>query len=300
MTGTLSDVQRKSVVPIGIFDGVHRGHQLVLDRAVEAARDHDARVVVITFDPHPVAVLRPEAMPLMLLTVERRIQLLKQYGADSVVVLKFDKALSEQTADEFVEQTLVERLNAIRIVVGANFRFGHRASGDVALLRKFGLEVDDVPLLADGEVVSSTRIRQSVAEGDVVAAALALGRLHFVEGPVVRGDARGHELGYPTANVAVADGIAIPNDGVYAGYLLRASGERSKAAISIGTNPTFDGVSRRVEAYVIDEGHELELYDEHVIVEFAERLRGMERFETVEALTGQMAADVAQARTRLH
>jgi riboflavin kinase / FMN adenylyltransferase len=300
MTGTLSDVQRKSVVPIGIFDGVHRGHQLVLDRAVEAARDHDARVVVITFDPHPVAVLRPEAMPLMLLTIERRIQLLKQYGADSVVVLKFDKALSEQTADEFVEQTLVERLNAIRIVVGANFRFGHRASGDVALLRKFGLEVDDVPLLTDGEVVSSTRIRQSVAEGDVVAAAQALGRLHFVEGPVVRGDARGHELGYPTANVAVADGIAIPNDGVYAGYLLRASGERSKAAISIGTNPTFDGVSRRVEAYVIDEGHELELYDEHVSVEFAERLRGMERFETVEALTGQMAADVAQARTRLH
>jgi riboflavin kinase / FMN adenylyltransferase len=300
MTGTLSDVQPKSVVPIGIFDGVHRGHQLVLARAVEAARDHDARVVVITFDPHPVAILRPEAMPLMLLTIERRIQLLKQFGADSVVVLTFDEALSEQTADEFVEQTLVQRLNAIRIVVGANFRFGHRAAGDVALLRKFGLEVDDIPLLTAGVVLSSTQIRAQVAAGDVAAAAEALGRPHLVEGPVVRGDARGHELGYPTANVAVAEGIAIPKDGVYAGYLLRASGKRSDAAISIGTNPTFDGETRRVEAYVIDEGHELELYDEHVIVEFVERLRGMERFATVEALTAQMAEDVVQARTRLH
>jgi riboflavin kinase/FMN adenylyltransferase len=300
MTGKLSDVPRTSVVPIGIFDGVHRGHQLVLARAAEAAADHDARVVVITFDPHPVAVLRPEAMPLMLTTIERRVQLLKHYGADSVVVLEFNYALSQQTADEFVEQTLVERLNAIRIVVGANFRFGHRAAGDAALLRKFGLEVDDVPLLADGEVLSSTRIREQVASGDVVAAAAALGRLHFVEGPVVRGNARGRELGFPTANVAVAEGIAIPKDGVYAGYVVKANGNRSKAAISIGTNPTFDGVERRVEAYVIDEGHDLDLYDEHVILEFAAPLRGMERFETVDALVVQMAADVAAARTRLH
>jgi riboflavin kinase/FMN adenylyltransferase len=300
MTGTLSDVPRPAVVPIGIFDGVHRGHQLVLARAVEAAADHDARVVVITFDPHPVAVLRPEAMPLMLTTIERRVALLKQYGADSVVVLEFNYALSQQTADEFVEQTLVERLNAIRIVVGANFRFGHRAAGDAALLRKFGLEVDDVPLLKSGEVLSSTRIRERVAAGDVEAAAEALGRLHFVEGPVVRGNARGRELGFPTANVAVAAGIAIPADGVYAGYLVRASGERGKAAISIGTNPTFDGVERRVEAYVIDAGHDLDLYDEHVTVEFAARLRGMERFETVDELVTQMTADVAQARTRLH
>jgi riboflavin kinase/FMN adenylyltransferase len=304
VTGRLSDVSgppgRKSVVPIGIFDGVHRGHQLVLARAAEAARELDARVVVITFDPHPVAVLRPEAMPMMLTTIERRIALLKQYGAESVVVLEFNHALSQQSADEFVEQTLVERLNAVRIVVGANFRFGHRASGDVALLRKFGLEVDDVPLLADGEVLSSTHIRALIAEGDVEAAADSLGRLHFVEGPVVRGDARGRELGFPTANVAVAEGIAIPKDGVYAGYLVRESGERGKAAISVGTNPTFDGESRRVEAYVIDEGHELELYDTHVLVEFAARLRGMTKFDSVEVLVEQMAADVVQTRTRLH
>lgn len=304
MIGTLSDVrprrsQRPSVVPIGIFDGVHRGHQLVLARAVEAARERDARVVVITFDPHPVAVLRPDAMPLLLTTIQRRIQLLKSYGADSVVPLEFTEALSHQTADEFVEQTLVERLNAVRIVVGANFRFGHRASGDVALLRKFGLEVDDVPLLRDGEILSSTHIRELVAAGDVAAAAAGLGRPHFVEGPVVRGDARGRALGFPTANLAVDPGIAIPADGVYAGWLTRASGERSEAAISVGTNPTFDGETRRVEAYAIDVGHDLELYDEHVIVEFAQRLRGMERFETVDALVEQMAKDVAETRARL-
>jgi riboflavin kinase/FMN adenylyltransferase len=306
VTGRLSDVQRakggqqRSVVPIGIFDGVHRGHQLVLARAVEAARAQDARVVVITFDPHPVGILQPDSVPLMLTTIERRVALLKQYGADSVVVLEFNYALSQQTADEFVEKTLVERLNAVQIVVGANFRFGHRASGDVALLRKFGLEVDEVPLLAAGDVVSSTHIRALIADGEVAEAAELLGRRHLLEGAVVRGDARGRELGFPTANVAIADGIAIPKDGVYAGYVLRPSGTRSDAAISVGTNPTFDGETRRVEAYVIDEGHELELYGEHLVVEFAERLRGMERFETVEALVAQMAQDVVDARTRLH
>lgn len=302
MTGRLSGVLRagggrRAVVPIGIFDGVHRGHQLVLARAVEAAREHDARVVVITFDPHPVAILRPEALPLMLTTIDRRIRLLKQYGADSVVVLEFNDALSQQTADEFVEQTLVERLNAIRIVVGANFRFGHRAAGDVALLRKFGLEVDDVPLLAAGEVLSSTAIRERVAEGDVVAAADALGRLHLVEGPVVRGDARGRALGYPTANVAVAPDIAIPKDGVYAGWLVRDGGERLQAAISVGTNPTFDGVERRVEAYALDV--DIDLYDESVVVEFAQHLRGMARFETAAELVAAMARDVERTRAEL-
>ncbi len=289
-----------SVVPIGIFDGVHRGHQMVLARAVEAARGHEAEVVVVTFDPHPVAVLRPDAMPMMLTTIERRIALLESYGADRVVVLAFTEELSHQTAQEFVELTLLERLHAVGVVVGANFRFGHGAAGDVALMRKYGLEVDDLPLLDLGEVVTSTRIRAQVAAGEVEAAAELLGRLHLVEGPVVRGDARGRSLGFPTANVAVADGIAIPSDGVYAGYLVRADGRRSKAAVSVGTNPTFNGEVRRVEAYVIDEGHELELYDEHVVVEFAERLRGMVRFDTVEALVGQMTDDVAQARTRLH
>jgi riboflavin kinase/FMN adenylyltransferase len=289
-----------SVVPIGIFDGVHRGHQLVLARAAEAARERDTTVVVITFDPHPVAVLRPEAMPLMLTTIERRVALLKQHGADDVVVLTFDYELSQETAEQFVEDTLLARLGAVRVVVGENFRFGNRAAGDVALLRRYGLQVDDVALLGAGEPVTSTRIRALVAAGEVREAAELLGRPHLVEGPVVRGDARGRALGFPTANVAVTDGIAIPADGVYAGHLVRADGGRCNAAISIGTNPTFDGQARRVEAYAIDVGHDLDLYDEHVVVDFAERLRGMERFDSVDALVVQMAVDVDQARSRLH
>ncbi|MBV9487662.1 MAG: bifunctional riboflavin kinase/FAD synthetase [Frankiaceae bacterium] len=288
-----------AVVPIGIFDGVHRGHQLVLAHAVAAAKERDARVVVITFDPHPVAVLRPEAMPLMLTTLERRIQLLEQHGADQVVVLEFTEALSHQSAEEFVEQTLIERLHAVQIVVGQNFRFGHRASGDVALLRKYDLAVDDVALLRDTDVISSTYVREKVAAGDVAAAAVALGRNHFVEGAVVRGDARGRELGFPTANLGIDHRIAIPHDGVYAGWLTRADDSRHLAAISVGTNPTFNGVARRVEAYVIDEGHELDLYDEHVVVEFAQQLRGMERFDAIEDLVDQMHRDVDQARALL-
>jgi riboflavin kinase / FMN adenylyltransferase len=298
MTDTMSGV-RPAVVPIGIFDGVHRGHQLVLARAGEAAAARDARVVVITFDPHPVAVLRPEAVPPMLMTVERRIELLKRHGADSVVVLEFTEALSKQSPEEFIEKTLIDRLAAVQIVVGANFRFGHRARGDVELLRRYDLAVDDVPLLRDGDVVSSTEIRERVAVGGVERAAELLSRNHFVEGPVVRGDARGRGLGFPTANLAVDAGIAIPADGVYAGWLTRADGRRSIAAVSVGTNPTFDGHTRRVEAYVIDEGHELELYDEHVVVEFAHRLRGMERFDDVAALVAQMTRDVDDARAVL-
>src|SRR5581483_7244162 len=290
---------RPAVVPIGIFDGVHRGHQLVLSHARDAAGRRDARVVVITFDPHPVAVLRPDAMPLMLTTLDRRIKLLEQHGADEVVVLEFTEALSHQSPEEFIEKTLLERLSAVQIVVGKNFRIGHRASGDVALLRKYDLAVDDVPLLSDDEVISSTYIRDRVAAGEVEAAADALDRPHLVEGPVVRGDARGRALGFPTANLAVDDGIAIPADGVYAGWLTRPGGDRSMAAISVGTNPTFDGTVRRVEAYVIDEGHELELYDEHVVVEFAHRLRGMERFDNVDALIDQMTKDVQRSREAL-
>lgn len=289
-----------SVVPIGIFDGVHRGHQLVLQRARQAARDRGAQVVVVTFDPHPVAILRPDAMPLMLTTIDRRIELLKEHGADDVVVLQFSEEMSRQSPEEFIEQTLLARLSAVRIVVGQNFRFGHRAAGDAALLRKYDLEVDDVPLLGEIETISSTYIREQIAHGDVEAASAALGRPHFVEGPVVRGDARGRDLGFPTANVGVDHRIAIPQDGVYAGHVVRADGRPSIAAISVGTNPTFDGVHRRVEAYIIDEGHDLELYDEHIQVAFEHHLRGMEKFASVDDLVAQMTKDVAAARARLH
>jgi riboflavin kinase/FMN adenylyltransferase len=293
-------VSKPSVVPIGVFDGVHRGHQLVLRHAVAAARERDARVVVVTFHPHPTTILAPGHVPPMLTTLERRLELLHAHGADDVEVLEFNRELSRQGADEFVDQVLVGKLAAVQIVVGRNFRFGHRASGDIELLRKHSLAVDDVPLLTEGGTVSSTMVRDYVVHGEVEAAASALGRLHLVEGPVVRGDARGRALGFPTANVAVGEDIAVPQDGVYAGWVTRADGTRIKAAISVGTNPTFDGIERRVEAYAIDVGHELDLYDEHVVVEFAGRLRGMERFADVDALIEQMGKDVAVARSALH
>ncbi|HVX68788.1 MAG TPA: bifunctional riboflavin kinase/FAD synthetase [Mycobacteriales bacterium] len=289
----------RSVVPIGVFDGVHRGHQLVLAHAAEAARARDARVVVVTFHPHPTAVLAPGHVPPMLVTLDRRIRLLREHGADDVHVLKFTRELSLQTPQEFIEQVLIGELAAEQIVVGRNFRFGHRAAGDVAMLRRYDLEVDDVALLTEGGTISSTMVRDFVVHGDVEAAATALGRLHLVEGPVVRGDARGRALGFPTANVAVDESIAVPQDGVYAGWLTRAEGQRVPAAVSVGTNPTFEGVERRVEAYAIDVGHDLDLYDEHVIVEFACRLRGMERFANVDDLVDQMHRDVDESRSRL-
>jgi riboflavin kinase/FMN adenylyltransferase len=295
----VSSGDASSVVPIGVFDGVHRGHQLVLRHARQAALGRGARVVVVTFHPHPTAVLAPGHVPPMLTTLDRRIRLLHEHGADDVMVLEFTRELSLQTPQEFVEQVLKTKLSAVRIVVGHNFRFGHRAAGDVALLRRYDLEVDDVPLLTAGGTVSSTMVRDHIVHGDVEAAAEALGRLHLVEGPVVRGDARGRALGFPTANVAVDDGIAVPQDGVYAGWLTRPDGSRLKAALSVGTNPTFDGVERRVEGYAIDVGHDLDLYDEHLVVEFAARLRGMERFEAVEGLIDQMGRDVELARSLL-
>jgi riboflavin kinase/FMN adenylyltransferase len=235
----------------------------------------------------------------MLTTIDRRVELLKQHGADEIIVLHFTEEMSRQTPEEFIEETLLRTLGAVRVVVGHNFRFGHRAAGGVELLRAYDLEVDEVDLLTDGETVSSTYIRECIAHGDVEIAAKALGRPHFVEGPIVRGDARGRTLGFPTANVGVDHRIAIPQDGVYAGHVRRA-GQSSIAAISVGTNPTFDGVHRRVEAYLIDQGHDLDLYDEHLEVAFEHRLRGMEKFASVDDLVAQMTKDVAAARARLH
>jgi riboflavin kinase/FMN adenylyltransferase len=235
----------------------------------------------------------------MLTTLERRIALLRSIGVDEVVVLPFTRELSQRSPVEFAQAVLRDALHAERVVVGASWRFGHKAAGDVALLRELGFDVDGVELLRDDEVVSSSAIRTMLAAGDVAGAAAALDRPHLVEGPVVRGDARGRELGYPTANLSLDPGIAVPADGVYAGWLVRDGGEGSRlpAAVSVGTNPTFDGSERRVEAFVLDA--ELDLYDEAVAVEFVARLRGMVRFDTVEALVAAMAQDVAATRIAL-
>jgi riboflavin kinase/FMN adenylyltransferase len=289
-------------VTIGNFDGVHLGHQHLLAGLVARASDLDAAAVVTTFDPHPMTVVHPDSAPPRLTTLDHRLALLGARGVDGVLVLPFTPELSLWSPDEFVRRVLVTALHAIEVQVGENFRFGHRAAGDVTTLRaegaEHGFEVVAVPLTGDVTRWSSTYVRQCLAEGDVASAAAALGRPHRVEGPVVEGDKRGRELGYPTANLDLpreGAATAVPADGVYAGWLTRADGTRLPAAISIGTNPTFGGTTRRVEAYVLDRD-DLELYGEHVAVDFLARLRETVTFDGVEPLLEQMAKDVDQAR----
>jgi riboflavin kinase/FMN adenylyltransferase len=295
----------RSVVTIGVFDGVHRGHQRVVGRAVEVAAQLALPVVVVTFDPHPDEVVRPGSHPPFLSTARRRAGLLAGMGADAVCVLPFTSEFSRLGPDEFVRTVLVDRLHAARVVVGEDFRFGHKAAGDVALLAQLGEKYDftaeGVPLLADdGVTISSSEIRERLAAGDVAGAARDLGRPHRVEGVVVRGQQRGRSLGFPTANLETLPHTAIPADGIYAGWLtsLDAGGaerDRWPAAISVGTNPTFDGQERTVEAYALDHD-DLDLYGVHVAVDFVARLRGMVRFDSVADLIDQMHRDVDEAR----
>lgn len=291
-----------SVVTIGVFDGVHRGHRAVVGRAVERARVLGVPAVVVTFEPHPVAVLRPDGAPPRVSTLGHRLALLDGIGVDAVLVLPFDRERAAQSAEDFVTDVLVGALHARAVVVGEDFRFGHRASGDLDLLAgvgaEHGLDAEGVSPVGDGERWSSTLVRRHVLAGDVTAAAQVLGRPPRVEGEVVHGDHRGREIGYPTANLDVADGDLVPADGVYAGWLVRADGDRLPTAISIGTNPTFDGVTRRVEGYVLDRT-DLDLYGERVALDVVERLRDTLRFDSVEALVEQMRADVDRARELL-
>lgn len=293
------EVAGRTVVTIGNFDGVHRGHQQVIAHVVTRAREIGAEAVVTTFDPHPMSVIHPDSVPLRLTSLSRRIDILEGLGVGNVLVLPFTREISLWEPDEFVRTVLVDGLNAAEVHVGESFRFGHRAAGTVDTLReagaRHGFVVAAVPLAGDTARWSSTYVRQCLAEGDTIAAAAALGRPHRVEGPVVEGDKRGRELGYPTANLSLDDTVAIPVDGVYAGWLVRADGDTLPAAISIGTNPTFGGTTRRVEAYALDRD-DLELYGEHVGVEFADRLRDTLTFAGVEPLVEQMGRDVDQAR----
>jgi riboflavin kinase / FMN adenylyltransferase len=298
-----------SVVTVGVFDGVHRGHQHIIGRAVQHGVDLGFPVVAITFDPNPVEVVRPGSHPLILTAIDRRVELLGEVGADAVLVQQFTEELSRQTPEQFVLDFLVRGLRAAAVVVGKNFRYGHRAAGDVTLLERLGGEhgfsVEGLDLVTqDIGPVSSTYIRDLIQSGDVSGAGRALGRPHRVEGVVVVGDKRGRELGFPTANLALAPYTAVPADGIYGGWLSAAAGvpgaaagepARLPAAISIGTNPTFDGTERRVEAYALDRT-DLELYGEHVAVDFAERLRETLKFDSVDALVEQMHVDVRRAR----
>ncbi len=301
----------RTVVVIGNFDGVHLGHRHVIRQARELADDDGLRVVAVTFDPHPMAVLRPEHAPSSLTDIDRRCALLAEAGVDDVFVIPFSREIAAWTPLEFIDRVLVDGLHARHVVVGANFRFGARASGDVATLVEAGRERDFevVGIALDGgpQVWSSTYVRTCLAAGDVEGAAEALGRPYSVVGRVVEGEHRGRDLGYPTANVPPG-GLAAPADGVYAGWLTlldpatgaaRPGSEPLPAAISVGTNPTFEGDrDRRVEAYVLDRT-DLELYGELVEISFVSRIRGMVRFEGVDSLVETMAQDVVRTRELL-
>ena len=289
-----------SVVTVGMFDGVHAGHRVILGRAVARARELGLPSVVLTFDPHPAEVVRPGSHPLVLAPPRLKAELMEQAGLDAMLVLPFTPVLAQLPAEDFARAILFGSLRARAVVVGANFHFGRQARGDVALLRELGaaagVEIDAVELVGDARPTSSTTVRTRVAEGDVRAASQLLGRPHRIEGIVVRGDQRGRLLGYPTANLQPTPFAAVPADGVYAGWLVHR-GERLPAAISIGTNPTFEGTQRRIESFVLDAN--IDLYGAHIGVEFVERLRATEKFDSLETLIAAIDNDVARTRAIL-
>ncbi|WP_432570563.1 bifunctional riboflavin kinase/FAD synthetase [Kineococcus sp. SYSU DK005] len=298
-----------SVVTIGNFDGVHRGHVAVLDRVVRAARERGAAAVAVTFDPHPLQVLQPERAPGLLTGLEHRLDLVAACGVDAVLVVPFTRELAAWSPERFVEDVFVRALGAVEVVVGHDVRFGSGNSGDLATLRELGerhgFAVTALDDLGDGTGAdgaprwSSTAVRRALAAGDVERAAAVLGHPHRVSATVVHGDHRGRELGYPTANLSPhdAEGL-VPADGVYAGWLHRPSGQRLPAAVSVGTNPTFDGLEHRVEAHCIDSPG-LDLYGERVSLDFLHHLRPTLRFDGVEALVEQMERDVQRCRELL-
>lgn len=301
-----------SVVTIGNFDGVHRGHRRVLTAMVEAARAAGGAAVAVTFNPHPASVHQPERAPELITGIADRLELLAETGLDAVLLVEYTLAFARATPEDFVQTYLVDGLRASTVTVGRDVRFGVDNSGDLATMvelgRRHGFEVvvvEDEHGDADGtRRWSSTWVRELLGAGDVAGAATILGRLHRVRGTVVHGDARGRELGYPTANLSADATGLVPADGVYAGWLRRVGyppdrpDARLPVAVSVGTNPTFDGVHRRVEAHVPGRT-DLDLYDEEVVVEFVDRLRPTLRFDSVDELVATMADDVRRTCERL-
>ena len=284
-----------SIVVIGNFDGVHKGHQQILNRAKEIAGDE--KIVALTFDPHPVSIFAPERTPTLLTILSDKIELLKIHNADQVAVIKFTKEFAAMSPEEFVNKVLVEQLKATTVIVGQNFTYGFKAAGNVQSLgqhTEFETIVLDLQSNAE-KAISSTRIRTAITNGDVESAREMLTRPHRLDGIVVHGEKRGREIGYPTANLGNIEGQTIPADGVYAGWLTVGI-DRWPAAISIGTNPTFEGVrGRQVEAYALDQVG-LDLYTKPATIEFGWRLRDTLKFDGLAPLLEQMAKDCAEAR----
>ncbi len=311
----------RCVLTVGVFDGVHRGHAELIAQAVKSARSRGVPTVLMTFDPHPMEVVFPGSHPAQLTTLTRRAELVEELGVDVFLVMPFTPDFMKLTPDRYVHELLVERLHVVEVVVGENFTFGKKAAGNVNFLRRagerFGFAVEAMSLVSESLVAerdrtetvtfSSTYIRSCVDAGDVVAAADALGRPHRVEGVVVRGDGRGKILGFPTANVAPPMYSAIPADGVYAAWFTVLGrgpvmgtvipGERYQAGVSVGTNPTFSGRTRTVEAFVLDTS--ADLYGQHVAVDFVARIRSQEKFDRVDDLVKAIQRDTVRVRAIL-
>ena len=299
-----------SVVTIGAYDGVHLGHQAVIEAVRARAQVDRMASAVVTFDRHPASVVRPESAPRLLTDLEQKLELLAATGLDRCLVLGFDEARSKEPAEDFVRGVLVEGLDARVVIVGEDFHFGHQRRGNVALLRAMGVElgyaVEGLPLVdasgasaGDGERASSTAIRHALVAGDLARANGLLGRAHEVRGVVARGDARGHELGFPTANVSVPEDILLPADGIYAGWYARPDGVARRAAISLGRRPTFyeEAHASLLEAHLLDFAGDL--YDEPARVRFVARLRGEQAFDSAAALVDQIRRDCADAQAIL-
>ena len=294
------------VVTIGAYDGVHGGHQQVISHVRALAADLGVASAVATFDRHPATIVRPESAPKLLTDLGQKLELLAGCGLDYALVIGFDKARSEESAEDFVTEVLVGRLRAQAVVIGQDFHFGHGRRGDVALLERMGAElgfsVHGLPLVGsagdDATPVSSTRIRQLLAAGHVEMAAVMLGRDHEVRGVVRRGDGRGRELGFPTANVDVPFDICLPADGIYAGWYRRPDGEVHPAALSLGSRPTFyEQGTTLLEAYLLD--FDADLYDQPAAVCFHSRIRAEERFDSITELVAQIDRDVVATRQAL-
>ncbi|WP_137826051.1 bifunctional riboflavin kinase/FAD synthetase [Brevibacterium sp. 2SA] len=300
------DFDPGTVITLGNFDGVHRGHQTVLRAVAAEAAEHSLTSVAMTFDPHPRTIHSPDTPTLMITSPEQKSALIAETGIDVLFVQPYDLEFAAQTPEEFVARYFVEGLKCRCVVVGDDVRFGHDNSGTIETLRRLGEEMGFTTVTIDevgrGGRYSSSRIRDQIIAGDVAEAADQLGRYHRVEGTVVHGDARGRDLGFPTANLSADAAGLIPADGVYAGWAsFEGEDHPFPAAISIGTNPTFQGDCRRVEAYVLDkEFGEFDVYDRHMTLDFVARIRGQVTFTGMDALIAQMHEDIADVREVLH
>ena len=299
---SLGSEGRRSAIAIGTFDGLHIGHRALIQKMLDAAEARDLLTTVLTWDRHPAATLRPDKAPPQLATPERKVELIEATGVDRLVILEFDETLSRWSPEEFVQKVLVEGLDAAEVFVGAGWRFGHKAAGDVDLLSRLGGELGfsvsalDLSEVED-EPASSTRVRRALADGDLELVRSLLGRPFDIDGIVTKGDGRGTGLGWPTANLAIEAGFAHPPRGIYA-CRARVENEWWPAAVSVGVNPTFGGepgrTPIRVEAYLLD--FEGDLYDKPMRVEFHHRLRDELKFDSIDALTEQIERDVEDTR----